>query len=74
MSQTETADNALPVPVTSSAEEAAASAAVRTQPADADIATKQHAALGNPMAAKALADKQSAAADTLQPTDWKLTE
>ena len=57
-----------------SAEEAAASAAVRTQPADADIVTKQHAALGNPMAAKALADKQSAAADTLQPTDWKLTE
>ena len=43
------------------AEEAAAEAATRRPRSDPDIATKQHAALGNPMAAKALADKNAAA-------------
>ena len=47
------------------AEEAArdaANSAERSRQADPDIATKQHAALGNPMAAKAMADKSNAAA------------
>jgi len=51
-------------------EEAAREAAERTRQVDPDIATKQHAALGNPMAAKAMADKNNAAAspsDSLSP-------
>ena len=40
------------------AEEAAAEAATQRPRSDPDIATKQHAALGNPMAAKALADSK----------------
>jgi len=42
-------------------EEVATEVAARSVPGDPDIATKQQAALGNPMAAKTLADKQRAA-------------
>ena len=51
------------------ADQAAAEVVTRNQEADPDIATKQHAALGNPMAAKALADKEGAAPGGRQGAD-----